>query len=72
MSPTISIGIPTYEMKGSGPLYLSHLLETIRGQKFTTLRFVSQIIQRMMRSLMFVVSIKLLHCKVFQERREQR
>ena len=35
MSPTISIGIPTYEMKGSGVLYLSHLLETIRCQKFT-------------------------------------
>ena len=34
MSPTISIGIPTYEMKGSGPGYLNHLFETIRGQKF--------------------------------------
>lgn len=35
MSPTISIGIPTYEMKGSGHLYFGHLLETIRDQKFT-------------------------------------
>ena len=35
MSPTNSIGIRTYEMRGVGPRYLSHLLETIRGQKFT-------------------------------------
>jgi len=35
MSPTISIAIPTYEMKGAGPQYLFHLLENIRSQKFT-------------------------------------
>lgn len=35
MSPTISIAIPTYEMKGAGPQYFFHLLENIRSQKFT-------------------------------------
>ena len=34
MSPTISVAIPTYEMKGAGPQYLFHLLENIRNQKF--------------------------------------
>ena len=34
MSPTISIAIPTYEMKGAGPQYLFQLFENIRNQKF--------------------------------------
>ena len=52
MSPTISVAIPTYEMKGAGPQYLFHLLENIRNQKFKTLKFVSQITLRTMTSLM--------------------
>ena len=34
MSPTISIAIPTYEMKGSGAQFLNQLFESIRDQKF--------------------------------------
>jgi len=34
MSPTISIAIPTYEMKGAGSQYLFQLLENVRNQKF--------------------------------------
>ena len=36
MSPTISIGIPTYEMKGAGPqISQSSGLRPLGGQKFT-------------------------------------
>lgn len=34
MSPTISIAIPTYEMKGSGSQYLYQLFESIKNQKY--------------------------------------
>ena len=67
MSPTISIGIPTYEMKGSGPLYLSHLLETIRGQKFTNFEVCISDHSKDDKILDLCGEYKLLHCEVFQE-----
>ena len=72
MSPTISIGIPTYEMKGSGPKYLSHLLETIRGQKFTNYEVCISDHSKNDEILDLCGEYKLLHRKVFQERKEQR
>ena len=43
----LSVAIPTYEMNGVGPDYLRELFASIAKQTFKTLKFVSQIILRM-------------------------